>query len=165
LLPNRNMNYYTHSNFLCKFVLCTSFLLLCLQSVSGQRPFQNCGSPKGKVFNLTLTPCPPGPKCVIKRGENITMQLEFTPNEDSNGLTAVVHGLIGPLPVPFPLPQPDACKSSGITCPVQTGKNYKYYTTLPVLESYPKIRVTVQLELQDDQKKDVSCIQFPLVIQ
>lgn len=52
---------------------------------------------------------------------------------------SVAHGVILGIPIEFPLPNPDACKNCGLTCPLEKGKNYEYLTTLPILSSYPKV--------------------------
>lgn len=53
-------------------------------------------------------------------------------------VSAVVHGIVMGIEMPFNLPNSDGC-SSGLTCPIQKGTNYEYSTTLPVLKSYPKV--------------------------
>ncbi|KAJ0041608.1 hypothetical protein NL108_012563, partial [Boleophthalmus pectinirostris] len=50
--------------------------------------------------------------------------------------TAVVHGVIAGVPVPFPIPVSDGCQS-GINCPIEMQKFYNYVTTLPVKTEYP----------------------------
>lgn len=54
-------------------------------------------------------------------------------------VSAVVHGIVMGIEMPFNLPNSDGCTDSGITCPVQKGTNYEYTTTLPVLKAYPKV--------------------------
>ncbi|KAI8431952.1 hypothetical protein MSG28_004487 [Choristoneura fumiferana] len=65
------------------------------------------------------------------------------------------------LPVPFPLPQPDACKGSGLTCPLKAGEVANYAATLPVLKSYPKVKVDVKWELKNENDQDLVCIMIP----
>lgn len=45
------------------------------------------------------------------------------------------------IPIPFPLPNPDACQTadSGIQCPLKKGDMLHYKNTLVVLKSYPKV--------------------------
>lgn len=54
-------------------------------------------------------------------------------------VSAVVHGIVMGIEMPFNLPNADGCSNSGITCPINKGANYEYSTTLPVLKSYPKV--------------------------
>lgn len=104
---------------------------------------------------------------------------------------SVVHGVILGIPIEFPLPNPDACKDSGLTCPLEKDKNYEYLTTLPILSSYPKvqeysislfssykfeqdflflfiskqIKVLVRWELQDEHGEDIVCLEVPARIE
>lgn len=52
--------------------------------------------------------------------------------------TAVVHGIVALVPIPYNIPVVDGCKS-GIQCPIQTGTMYQYVATLPVKEEYPAV--------------------------
>ena len=53
----------------------------------------------------------------------------------------VVHGTLPyvPVPVPFPVDNPDACKDQGIECPMFAGKTYTFKTVLPIKSLYPKV--------------------------
>jgi hypothetical protein len=46
--------------------------------------------------------------------------------------------------VPFPLDDPDACHSSGLTCPLQPGNNYHYTKTSVVKKYSPKVSSSLQ---------------------
>ena len=59
--------------------------------------------------------------------------------EATEKLTAVVHGLIAGIPVPFPIPNPDACHNSSLTCPLTSGTNYVYTQGITVLKEYPSV--------------------------
>lgn len=100
---------------------------------------------------------------------------------------SIVHGVILGIPIAFPLPNPDACVDSGLTCPLEKDKEYEYLTTLPVLGSYPKVgeysffvfvqiqsrslisflqlKVLVRWELQNENGEDVVCIEVPARIE
>lgn len=60
----------------------------------------------------------------------------------SQGSKAVVHGIVMGIPVPFPIPESDGCKS-GITCPIEKNKTYNYVNKLPVKSEYPSVSDTV----------------------
>ncbi|VVC93421.1 ecdysteroid-regulated 16 kDa protein-like [Leptidea sinapis] len=124
--------------------------------------YTDCGSKLASVQDMTVSGCSPDAKeCVLKRNSNATFSIDFTPAADTKTLETVVHGIIMDLPVPFPLPQPDACKDSGISCPLKAGQPAKYKTTLPVLRSYPKVRVNVKWELQNEKGEDLVCLLIP----
>lgn len=56
----------------------------------------------------------------------------------SQSSKAVVHGIVLGIPVPFPIPEADGCKS-GINCPIQKDKTYSYLNKLPVKNEYPSV--------------------------
>lgn len=65
--------------------------------------------------------------------------------ENTDELTAVVHGIIMGVPVAFPVPNPDGCVNSGISCPIRDGSSYVYQATLPILKKYPRVRVNTSV--------------------
>lgn len=66
----------------------------------------------------------------------------LTPDEDTAVLKSVVHGIIEKIPVPFPLGDPDACKNSNITCPIQQGNTYSFAPVIYVEPNYPSVSIT-----------------------
>lgn len=62
-------------------------------------------------------------------------------------MDAAVHGIIGGVPVPFPLEHAKACRHSNLTCPLETAQTYTYSQTVNVQRSYPKLRVYVRWQL------------------
>lgn len=63
-------------------------------------------------------------------------------DKDVTDVTAVVHGVLSGVPVPFPISHPDACgdKDSGLTCPLTAaGGPYTYTATFFVEKAYPKV--------------------------
>lgn len=73
---------------------------------------------------------------------------DFSVEADSvEKVDTVVHGIIMGVEMPFPLPNPNGCVDSGLECPLEKGKNYAYVATLPVLKSYPKVKMKVRFPL------------------
>lgn len=66
---------------------------------------------------------------------------------DSQTSKAVVHGVIAGIPVPFPIPNDDGCKS-GIQCPIQKQKTYSYVNQLPVKADYPSVSLTISISVK-----------------
>lgn len=62
----------------------------------------------------------------------------FCAEEAAPSCSAVVYGYIGQLPVPFPLPEPDGCKS-GLSCPLKSGTTYTYISKMEIKPQYPKV--------------------------
>uniref|UniRef100_A0A8C6WL52 NPC intracellular cholesterol transporter 2 n=1 Tax=Neogobius melanostomus TaxID=47308 RepID=A0A8C6WL52_9GOBI len=126
--------------------------------------FVDCGSSTGKVSIVDITPCPSLP-CPLKKGGNYSVNVTFVSGEydSTQKSTAVVHGVIAGVPIPFQIPQSDGCKS-GINCPIHKESSYHYVATLPVKSEYPCLKVTVEWELKDDGNNDMFCIKFPIEI-
>jgi len=126
--------------------------------------FKDCGSLQGKVRDVTVAGCDNTPRCILKSGTDVVLTVDFVSLVESSSAKAVVHGIIAGVPIPFPLPQSDACQDSGLTCPLQNGVNNTYTTTLPISKSYPKIKVVVRWELKGESGKDLFCIEIPAAI-
>ncbi|KAG9336458.1 hypothetical protein JZ751_002805 [Albula glossodonta] len=124
--------------------------------------FMDCGSAVGKVSIVDINPCPKQP-CELRKGQSYSVNVTFNSNDESQTSRAVVHGVIAGVPIPFPIPIDDGCKS-GIACPIQKDKSYSYVNQLPVKPEYPSIKLVVEWELRDDSGKDLFCIQFPVHI-
>lgn len=99
------------------------------------------------------------------KGKNASFAVTFTINEDSTSAKAIVHGIIAGVPVPFPIPNPDACKDSGLTCPLKKGTQYTYTTQIFVRTEYPSIKLVVKYELQDQNSNDIFCVLIPVEIE
>ncbi|MBN3299267.1 NPC intracellular cholesterol transporter 2 [Amia ocellicauda] len=141
-------------------------LLVCLSlfSVAVSEPVKyiDCGSKEGKVIMVEVSPCPKQP-CELKKGESYAVNVTFSSAADSATSKAVVHGVIAGVPVPYPIPNDDGCKS-GIVCPIQKQKTYSYVNQLPVKTEYPSIKLVVEWELKDESSIDLFCIKFPVQI-
>ncbi|NP_001122191.1 Epididymal secretory protein E1-like precursor [Danio rerio] len=124
--------------------------------------FVDCGSVHGKVVQVDIKPCSQQP-CQLHKGQSYTVNVTFISSVASQTSKAVVHGVVECVPVPFPIPIDDGCKS-GIQCPIVPQKPYNYVTELPVKTEYPAIKVVVEWELRDDSSKDLFCIKFPVQI-
>ncbi|CAF0852712.1 unnamed protein product [Adineta ricciae] len=106
-------------------------------------PYKDCGSTAGTIQSFEVTGCTTAP-CKFAK--------------------VSIHGVIGGIPVPFPLPDPDACKMQ-VKCPVNANDVNTAVMTLPVLSSYPSLSLYVKLELKaDDTGNDYTCLQFPATI-
>lgn len=66
------------------------------------------------------------------------MSSSFDIAVESKESKAYVHGIIAGVPVPFPIPDSDGCKS-GIQCPIHTQQTYHYANTLAVKKEYPSV--------------------------
>ncbi|KAM6912451.1 NPC intracellular cholesterol transporter 2-like [Xenentodon cancila] len=139
-------------------------LLFCLIGLTCAElvKFLDCGSSSGQVSMVDISPCSSQP-CRLQKGQSYSVNVTFNSGVESQTSTAVVHGIVAGIPIPFAIPIGDGCKS-GIKCPIQKQQTYHYQTTLPVKSEYPKIKLVVEWELQDDDRKDLFCIRFPVQI-
>jgi len=125
----------------------------------------SCG-PAGTLQKVNVIGCEKTPICPIKKGTNATIVFDFKTTGAVQNATSIVHGIIAKIPIPFPLPEPDACNTagSGLTCPLKAATQYKYTSTIPVLKEYPSLQVTVEWELKDKDGNDVFCAKMPIKI-
>jgi len=131
-----------------------------MQEGLSDSPFKDCGG-SGILKSVEVVPCGSEDRCILKTGNNATINIVFTPNMKSDALSAAVHGIVAGIPMPFHFPQTNACEGSNVTCPITPGQDYFYSVQLPILASYPKIKVTVKWELKDASGKDIICTEIP----
>jgi len=145
-------------NFLI-YILIAAALASCCQSIDVK--FKDCGSQVGVVSSVSVEPCSAQP-CKLPKGKNYTIGVTFTSAETTSLLHSKVYGTVLGLKVPFSLPQADGCTDSGITCPVQKGKQYTYTSTLPLSQSYPNVKVLVEWDLMDHESagNKLFCTEF-----
>ncbi|OXU16317.1 hypothetical protein TSAR_004732 [Trichomalopsis sarcophagae] len=150
--------------------------------------FKDCGSTAGNFDKVEISNCDlSAPACVLKKGTEASIGLHFTPSKKlgiliptrrfltifiipdkaSSRVTAVVHGIIEDIDVPFPIPNAEACfdNHSGVVCPLPAGTGTSYHATLPVLAKYPTVSVTVKWELKDEKGANIVCVEIPVSIQ
>uniref|UniRef100_A0A8C5T3I9 NPC intracellular cholesterol transporter 2 n=1 Tax=Malurus cyaneus samueli TaxID=2593467 RepID=A0A8C5T3I9_9PASS len=124
--------------------------------------FVDCGSVDGSIQEVNVSPCPTQP-CLLHKGTSYSINVTFASKIDSQGSKARVYGEMLHVDIPFPIPEPDGCKS-GIQCPIQTGHSYSYLNKLPVKSEYPSIKLIVKWELVDDKDQMLFCWKIPVQI-
>ncbi|XP_040188876.1 NPC intracellular cholesterol transporter 2 [Rana temporaria] len=124
--------------------------------------YKDCGAEKGKLLTVDVSPCPKQP-CPLVKGSSYTINVTFASGEASPTCKAVVYGYLLGVPIPFPLPESDGCKS-GIACPLNEGTTYTYITKLPIKAEYPDMKLVVQWELRDADGKNLFCWKIPVQI-
>ncbi|XP_020649535.2 NPC intracellular cholesterol transporter 2 [Pogona vitticeps] len=144
-------------------MLTLTFLLAACSAVLAEPiRFVDCGSKDGSITEVNVTPCPSEP-CVLHKGDSYSVNVTFSSKIDSQGSQAKVYGEMLHVDIPFPLDQPDGCKS-GISCPIQKDHSYSYLNKLPVKSEYPSIKLVVKWELLDDQGQPLFCLKIPVQI-
>ncbi|XP_050049261.1 NPC intracellular cholesterol transporter 2-like [Dermacentor andersoni] len=122
-----------------------------------------CASPDGTIVNFHVDGCKQPDTCVLKKGTLANVTIAFNSKVASKGVNVKVHGVIHEVPLPFPLPQPDACQS-GVACPIKPQGSYTYRGSFPVKSSYPSISLNIRWELVDDHGNDLVCQLIPVSI-
>ncbi|XP_059163712.1 NPC intracellular cholesterol transporter 2-like [Physella acuta] len=129
-------------------------------------PIQYKDCPNGNYYHASaveLSPCQTQP-CTFKHGDTVTVKISFDAADDTAALQSKVFGIVEGIPVPFPLPNPDGCKDSGITCPLVKGQSYVYTSSFKVLDTYPKIDLVVMWQLNSANDGNQVCFTFPMSI-
>ncbi|UJR30937.1 hypothetical protein I4U23_018449 [Adineta vaga] len=137
--------------------------LCSINSIWTATPYKDCGSTAGTIQSFDVTGCTTAP-CKFAKGHNYTMNLGFQSKSASKTASVSIHGVIGGIPIPFPLSDPNAC-NMGVKCPINADDTNIATMSLPVLSSYPSLSLYVKLEIKaDDTSNDYACLQFPATI-
>merc|ERR1712168_101752 len=98
-----------------------------------------------------------------KKNTKVGVAVTFKSNTDTKTSKAVVHGVLGGIPLPFPIPNDDGCKSN-VHCPITNGATNVYENGISIQSAYPKVQVIVRWELKDEQGNDLFCFSIPAQI-
>merc|ERR1712212_742647 len=142
------------------FILVLAVCIALSQAVK----IRDCGSQADvNLKDIKITGCSDDvDRCTFIRGKIAHISLPFTPKSTVSQLTSSVHGIIAGVPIPFPLPESDACKSTEPGCPLQSGNLATYTFSLPVKSIFPPVSLDVKWELKDQNGSDQVCIIFPV---
>lgn len=146
-----------------RYIFCLLMQILCLHMVESIH-WTTCGG-SGKVVDVSVTDCKESDVCVLTKGQNVTFTVIFVPSRDTTEATAVVHGKIKGIEVPFPLDNPNGCVGCGLVCPLKAGQTYNYTSSIFVKNVYPSVSLDVKWQLKDVSKNDIFCILVPVRIQ
>ncbi|XP_001627355.2 NPC intracellular cholesterol transporter 2 [Nematostella vectensis] len=148
-----------------KFLCGAAILLFLLCEARAKKvKFQDCGSEKGKLISVDLTPCSSDP-CVIKRGANASGVITFIPHEVVTSSKVLAYAIFGLIPVPLPLPNSDGCKGYGLTCPLKSGKQVELVFEHYIDQTFPTGHLTLKAELKDQDSDVVICGKIPMTLE
>ena len=74
---------------------------------------------------------------LISKDTHLVFSIYFSA-ENSNSAKTVVHGIIGGVPVPFPVPA-DCCANKNLKCPITSGTTDIYTNSIFCSPQYPKV--------------------------
>ncbi|XP_034239323.1 NPC intracellular cholesterol transporter 2 homolog a-like [Thrips palmi] len=138
--------------------------LACLIASALAAEFKNCApnSDLGEWTSVSVLGCNKNDTlCTLRRDHSVTISIDFTNKKREWRVLASVHGVIAGLEMPFELKNPDACRDTGLTCPLNPGP-HTYTYSLFVDKTKPRLRqVTVKWELLNEFKKPIVCVLIP----
>lgn len=143
-------------------LLCLLVIVITKSFTLGQTPYQECGSPGVEMVNVNIENCVVNP-CVLRRGTNASIAFSFTTKKTFSTLTDKVYGIVDGLPIPFTLPESDACKL-GAKCPMEPKIKQSENFTIFVKEDYPQVPIIAKILLTDNKNKQQGCFEVGLVI-
>ncbi|XP_020908071.1 NPC intracellular cholesterol transporter 2 [Exaiptasia diaphana] len=118
--------------------------------------FTDCGSYLGEIHSLEVNPCTSDP-CVLKRGDNMTSVISFTPHEQVSAAKIDINAIIAGSPIHVHIPNPNACDGHGLKCPLEKGKKVELVVSQVIRRSAPPGRYRIRTELKEQYGIDVFC--------
>ena len=122
-----------------------------------------CAKGYADISSVDISPCPKEP-CVFKKGTTVNTTVTFTPKKQINHGTLEIFGAIGAFKIKLPVDQPDICKQHNLKCPLEAGKEAKFFLSLLVKSYFPPGQVMMQADVKDENQQKIICIQFKAVI-
>lgn len=138
-------------------------LLLATFHIATAAQWSDCGSRDGHPESVDIKGCGDNGTCVLKKGTDAESTIKFASNVTSQTLTVKAYGIIERVPIPFELPNTDAC-TSGVKCPVQPQGQYVYQASFPIKEEYPSLSLNVMFKIIDDDQQPLLCVLLPVQI-
>ncbi|EEC08084.1 NPC intracellular cholesterol transporter 2 homolog a [Ixodes scapularis] len=141
-------------------------LLVCVIALLGQCSaiWKSCNADNGQVLDMRVTPGGDREVYILRKGTNVTLNIEFWSSVDSGSAKVRAHGMVMGVPIPLKMPNEDACVDCGISCPMRNGEKYLYKQGFEVKASYPKMSATIKWALGDDNGGTVACVLIPVEI-
>ncbi|KAL4238470.1 Phosphatidylglycerol/phosphatidylinositol transfer protein [Mactra antiquata] len=122
----------------------------------------DCGSKDAVINSILVDQCVKEP-CIVHKGQDYTVHVNFTMTRTVSEAHNVLHGGLGFLQVPFPLNPEMACNVN-VPCPLEAGKTYLYTNTMTCPDFAPSLRVTARWEIKDENHHDIFCFATALQI-
>ncbi|XP_058836821.1 NPC intracellular cholesterol transporter 2-like [Topomyia yanbarensis] len=106
--------------------------------------------------------CPSVP-CELPRGADANMEMDFQAPFDATTLTTRIMATALGVTGPFELPADRARACDwliGSQCPVSQGEDVTYNLQMPVLRIYPRISLTIEVSLVDEEQRTHACFEL-----
>ncbi|XP_033217227.1 NPC intracellular cholesterol transporter 2 homolog a-like [Belonocnema kinseyi] len=138
------------------FAFILGFCLTFVQSTS----FEECvGIPPPTELRIEGCISPP---CDLIRGSNVTAEWDFVVTSRTEALKPKVKAyVLDSITVDYPLGQKDACETlTNAECPLDESEEVTYALHMPVLPSYPKIKLKIEFSLIGDDGNVQVCFKI-----
>ncbi|VDI83362.1 Niemann-Pick C2 protein [Mytilus galloprovincialis] len=148
--------------------------------------FRECGSSgshikSGRINSVTIQCSGFNSRrfCLLKRNTTARVFVNFTSNVDTTKVKTIVHGILPGSPqffflhllsndgeegVRYNAVTEDACVENVDHCNIKAGEAVQYINAAAINRFFPLIRLTIKLEIRDDQDRNLVCIRFPAEI-
>jgi hypothetical protein len=155
-------------------VFCAHFASASAAATTGNvksTPFSKCLLKPSPVRDLQMivNGCERKPRCSLKQGKQATIRFKFVSDRDYLRPEKVIYGVLnngseaaqGALEVAFGKKEPLCSKLSGDFGPggcekggIKAGAEYTFEDSFPVLETYPKIQLTVRYIVREEKPRN-----------
>ncbi|XP_063913215.1 NPC intracellular cholesterol transporter 2 homolog a-like [Zophobas morio] len=144
------------------FITVLTVLLLAKFGVS--TPYTNCGSKLGLLKSAKIFDCDDNQEhgCYVKTGTKQNVEISFKLYDPIKELTSVVLGTVytiaDSITAPLPMENNNACKDSGLSCPLDKNKPYTYKTTIEIPRNTYQTLLKLEWKLKDESNTTAICV-------
>ncbi|XP_015514133.1 NPC intracellular cholesterol transporter 2 homolog a-like [Neodiprion virginianus] len=127
-------------------------------------PYTSCSTVADPI-DFRMDGCTETP-CALYRGETASAEWDWEVTADTTTLTPRVKAIVLGLSISYDIGQEDACETlTNAECPLDAGEEVTYGLSMPVLASYPKLSLTIEFALLDDNGDAQVCFRVPVKVQ
>ena len=87
---------------------------------------------------MSIEPCTNPKECELKKGGTSSVTIKFASTSPSKTLTSSVWARVGAW-FPYPMPKSNACKYSGVPCPLKPNEEVTYNYKMEIKSIFPKV--------------------------
>ncbi|XP_062554052.1 NPC intracellular cholesterol transporter 2 homolog a-like [Armigeres subalbatus] len=98
--------------------------------------------------------------CLLRRGTDARMALDFIGVQDASVLTTIVTATALGITAPYELPADRSAVCNWLVqsrCPISAGEELIYHLSMPVTAIYPLVSVTIEIDLVDSTGQSHAC--------
>ncbi|XP_058833596.1 NPC intracellular cholesterol transporter 2 homolog a-like [Topomyia yanbarensis] len=106
-----------------------------------------------------LRDCPSVP-CLLQRGTDAKMAVDFTAVQDASNLRTQVTATALGITAPYELPADRAAACNWLVqsrCPLTAGEDLVHHLSMPITAIYPLVSVAIEMDLVDESGQSHAC--------